>query len=54
MLIFRNNAGCSLLAYVTEIKVVVVLMSMNFTEHGKQCRKTLLMKKQQDCQKSVS
>ena len=36
--IFRNNAGCSLLAYATEIKVVVVLISMNFTEHGKQCR----------------
>ena len=31
LLIFRNNAGCSLLAYVTEIMVVVVLMSMNFT-----------------------
>ena len=37
-LIFRNNAGCSLFAYATEIKVVVVLISRNFTEHGKQCR----------------
>ena len=36
--IFRNNVGCSLLAHATEIKVVVVLISMNFTEHGKQCR----------------
>ena len=36
--IFRNNAGCSLLAYATEIKVVVVLISRSFTEHGKQCR----------------
>ena len=35
---FEIMLAVVLLAYATEIKVVVVLMSINATEHGKQCR----------------